>query len=366
MALFNITKEAKQFAAEQARQLRQREADETSRRALLDFIKQSSPRRFDELGFTEDTSRRAILDALSVAESFNESEQSLRTESFLRGRNAPTQAEFDAALGRGDTIGQDLGRDVSAQQRPRVTAPPGAPLSLQMKAEEANIALQKSEAQSEIDVKESLNQKISKDQLQTSQDLLNVDLKIDNSFDTFLDVANRTMELTKAGPGVIGGTFSSVLGALKANEYVEGFEGSLIEVAAAVGRVAIPGARATRLVDLFKNTGISINDTIESAVATSADSFRNAVATDMSRNAKEYLTPEQQKLPRRQQTEFLKESLREFERTYRDTLFRKAYAKNPALLSKDTRQRVEALLRGEKTLKKLGLDPNKYEIIGAE
>lgn len=189
-----------------------------------------------------------------------------------------------------------------------------------------------------IQVGKEVAAKVAKEQVSSSQDLLNVDLKIDSSFDSFLDVAQRTRDITGVGPGVIGGTISKVLGATRANEFVKGFEGGLIEVAAAVGRVAIPGARAVRLVDLFKKTGISINDTLASAITTSADSFRNGLATDMSRNPKEYLTSEQLDLPKAEQSAILKDQLRDFEALYRQTMFVRAFKKNPDLFSETERQ----------------------------
>lgn len=193
------------------------------------------------------------------------------------------------------------------------------------------------------DIFKAVETKRAKDQLTTEQDLLNVDLKIDNSFDSFLDVVESTKDITGAGPGIIGGTFSKVLGAVKANEFVEGFEGGLIEVAAATGRIAIPGARATRLVDLFKKTGISINDNIESAVVTSADSFRNGITTDMSRNPNQYIEgySSMNKEQRREARVGLKDQAREFEKVYKDTLFKRVYKRNPDLLQEKTRNRIK-------------------------
>lgn len=217
-----------------------------------------------------------------------------------------------------------------------------------------------------LDVQKQVATQKAKSQLTTEQALTNATLKIENSYDSFLDVANRTKELVPGvDPGLIGGTFSKIFGVTRANEFVEGFEGSLIEAAAAIGAIAIPGARAVRLVELFKKTGISINSTIESAIMTSADSFRQSITTDMSRNPSAYIEgwdgmSKQEQIDSHKQ---LTKMARDFEERFRDTLLKQAYQKNPELLKPETRKKYEQRFQDEQILTEAGVDPNLYEIV---
>lgn len=188
----------------------------------------------------------------------------------------------------------------------------------------------------------------------TRQDFTNAQLKIDNTFDSFLDVAERTMEISGVGPGVLSGAITKVLGETRANEFYQGFKGGLVEYAAAVGRISMPGSRATRLINLFKKTAPTTFDTIESGIQTTADSLRNALSTDMSRNAKEYLTEEQLKLPVTKQNEILKDQLRDFESTFRNGMLKQVYKRNPDLLGEDTQMKVEEMLTPEEIQNMLG------------
>jgi len=196
---------------------------------------------------------------------------------------------------------------------------------------------------SDIEVQKQTRGQMAKDQLKTGQNLLAAGLQLGSSLDSFLDTAARTKELTGLPPGPIGGLFTTVLGKTKANEFVDGFNGSLIEVAAAVGAAAIPGARAVRLVNLFKKTGISVWQNMESAVQTTADSFRNALSKDMSRNVDKYI-PNAKDLTFEEINTQLSEKLRIFEAEYRRNAIQAIYKRDPELLKEETQTRVEAQL----------------------
>lgn len=180
-----------------------------------------------------------------------------------------------------------------------------------------------------------------KDVLKSTQDLLNAELKIDNQLDNFVDVAERTMDLTGVSPGILSGLASKVLGATKVNEFYAGFVGGEVEYAAAIGRMAIPGARAVRMVDLFKKSAPTSFDTIESGIQNSADSFRNALSTDMSRNPHQYLGIDKSVKVDRGHNEKLKQQLAEFERLFVDGMQRKVFERNPLLLKETTRRKLE-------------------------
>ena len=210
----------------------------------------------------------------------------------------------------------------------------------------------------------------------TETDLFNARLKIDNTLDSFLDTAERTMDLTGVGPGILGGSLSRILGPTKYNEFYDGFKGGLIEFAAAAGRISIPGSRAARLVNIFKKTAPTEFSTIESAVQTSADSFRNGLASDMANSPEEYvfqnLSPKEgrkvwdglskdQKLT---MTEQLSEQLREWEEAFKQGALETIYKRNPNLLQQDTRLRFDELFSSDSsTLSELGLNPDEFEIV---
>lgn len=182
-----------------------------------------------------------------------------------------------------------------------------------------------------------------KAQLTTQQDLTNASLKIDNTLDSFFDVAKRTYELSGVKPGPVAGVITKVLGETKANEFYSGFSGGLVEYASAIGRISIPGARATRLIGLFKKTAPTTFDTIESGIQTSADSFRSALSTDMSRNPDEYI-PGYSKMSKEQQLEANKQlsaQLRMFEEKYKYGMLTKIWSKDRDMLKPETVAEIE-------------------------
>lgn len=209
--------------------------------------------------------------------------------------------------------------------------------------------LQEIQATGELETSKQVRTQKEKDILKAEQDFTNATLKIDNTFDSFLDVVERTREITGVEPGVISGSITSILGRTRANEFFQGFKGGLTEYAAAIGRIAIPGARATRLVNLFKGTAPTTFDTIASGIQTSADSFRNGLATDMSRNPEAYIKgfTKLNKTEQREATAKLTVMLQGFEDTFKEGLLRRAFNKNPLLVPEKDRAKFEAEQRGD-------------------
>jgi len=204
---------------------------------------------------------------------------------------------------------------------------------------EAGLELKRQEA--EITADKEVRAKKLKDVQTTRQDLTNASLKIDNTFQSWLDAVSRTEEITGLPPGPLGGAFTTVLGATKANEFVNAFTGGLTEYAAAVGRIAIPGARAVRLVNLFKETAPGKFDSVASAIEQTALSYKNGLATAISRDPETFFPELAGKVLGREEFDFIRDKLNEFQETYRQGLFEIAFKKNPNLLPPDKRVELE-------------------------
>ena len=311
-------------------------------------------------------------------------------QEFLKGNNPAvgdfgTREEADkAAIQRSTDIGKAnqaiRGAETEAEAR-KLTSEPVAteydPVTGQP-TKVVNLSVKKAEAELKAltEISKQVEAKRQKDKLASEMDLRNAALKINNTLDAFLDVSERTMQLTGVGPGILSGTISNVLGRTKTNQFFSGFRGGLTEYAAAVGRIAIPGARAVRLVNLFKGTAPSEFDTIESAIFTSALSFKNGLGTDMSRNPSAYLFPElsdkdalqtYNELNRFEKLELdkqLNEQLENFQSEYTDGAFKIVFDRNPALLNKDTRLKFEQEKEEQSGIvESFGLNPDEFELV---
>lgn len=223
------------------------------------------------------------------------------------------------------------------------------PQTAEEKLQEQQDALQLKRTEAQAGTEAQLETQKRKSILTSQQDLTNARLKIGNAFDSWLEAVDRTKQITGVDPGVLGGVITEVLGKTKANEFVNAFKGGLVEYAAAVGRVAIPGARATRLINLFKTTAPTAFDTVPSAIEQSALSFKNGLATDMSREPSAYLPEVKDRRLTPEDYSKLDEMLREFQNQYREGLYKQAFDKNPELLPPDIRQRLEAEATGQLT-----------------
>lgn len=184
-----------------------------------------------------------------------------------------------------------------------------------------------------------------KDKLRTKQDLINAELKLSNQWDLYLDMVDFQKKAGLPVGGPVGGTFLEIMGFTKANQFVEAFKGNTVEVAAALGRIAIPGARATRLITLFKKPVVGTFSTIESGVNNQVASHKNAIATDMSRDPKFYLGDRfTGKLTQSNKADMI-EMLNDFEALERNYLKKQVFDKNPLLLKKEDRAKYQQVPR---------------------
>lgn len=169
-------------------------------------------------------------------------------------------------------------------------------------------------------------------------------LKMDNLFDTWLNMVDRTKQITGLNPGPLAGVTTKILGLTKGNEFVEGFQGGLAEYGAAIGAQAIPGARAVRLVNLFKGTAPSEFSTIASGIENTAHSFKNALAADIARNLEDYFPNLSNKVLTNDDYDLIRKYILDFDQQYRSGLYKLAYEKNPELIPPE--KRIE-LMQGE-------------------
>ena len=134
----------------------------------------------------------------------------------------------------------------------------------------------------DVDAQKQLQVQIIKDREKARQDFARVQLRVDNTFDIFLDTVQRNKQLTGADPGTLSGLLINILAPAQVNEFRDAFKGSLIQMAAASARISMPGTRAIRAVNVFKKTTLSEFQSVESAIQTSTFDFRNALANEMS------------------------------------------------------------------------------------
>ena len=205
-------------------------------------------------------------------------------------------------------------------------------LQISGEAQEATVQLKKSrEARRNLDV---------------------TDLKIDATLDSFIKFSQEQFDLLGVKPGPVSGVLSSIItDPLRLNEFYQGFRGSTIEYAAAVGRNAMPGTRASRMIDLFRQTAPNRFDTIESGVFNAAVSWRQAIATDFSQGNQDEYIPGYSNMSLKEQqkarNKILKPYMAEQEKFFRDNYLKRVYKVNPELLQDDTQVEVENLIREE-------------------
>lgn len=194
--------------------------------------------------------------------------------------------------------------------------------------EEFKLAVKEKEANIQRS-KEVMSQE-SKVGAQASREFLNQDLKIDNHLDSFYDFALRQKEITGLDPGPLSGVVAGPINAfLRSNEFQEGFQGSLIEVAAATARIAMPGTRAIRAISIFNKTVADRFDTIESGVQNSADSIRQGLVNDMASNIEVWVPGygEMSVTEKSKARQELKDQAAEFEKLFVKESLKKVYMK---------------------------------------
>jgi len=200
--------------------------------------------------------------------------------------------------------------------------------------------------EADIEAQKQLRAQIMKDQAKVESDFRNAELKINNTLDSFIDTVERTQDLSGAPPGALSGIMTNILKPTQLNEFTDGFLGGLVEVAAASARISMPGTRAIRAIDIFRKTTVNQFQSVESAIQTSADSFRNGLTSDMQKNPEAYI-PGYDQMSREQKREANKELVeisRTWETEFKKNALQSVFKKNANLLREGTRERIESQL----------------------
>jgi len=178
--------------------------------------------------------------------------------------------------------------------------------------------------------------------------------KMDTMFGAWLDTVARTYELTGIKPGPQQAPLTAILGKTRLNEFQEAFKGAQPEYAAAIGRMAVPGARSVRLIDLFKKGAPSVWSSIPSGIINSARSarmqFAGYLATE--EGSKALGVPYDPANPLIWKDEANK-ILRNFEELYKEGLNEMVFMRNPNLLDTQTRNRLNKEFQAEMNRRKL-------------
>lgn len=187
-----------------------------------------------------------------------------------------------------------------------------------------------------------------KEAQKAERDFMNADLKIGNTLDSFIDYSERQKEITGLDPGPLSGALSSLItGPLQLNEFRDGLLGGLVEVASASARTSMPGTRAIRAIDIFKKTTVNPFETIESGIQNSADSYRNALTTDMANNPSAYIDgyDEMSRDEKRASNKKLRSIAQDWEKDFVDTsikeIWKRGKQRGVNLLKPETIKRVE-------------------------
>lgn len=177
------------------------------------------------------------------------------------------------------------------------------------------------------------------------------DLKLDLTLGEFFKFGKEQQELLGLPAGPLAGALSKITSAVSAeakNRFLAAFEGSRIELAAFVGRNAMPGTRAARIIDLFRQTTPSPFDTISSGIRNAAVSWGETIATDFGANRDEYIpgysdmSIEEQRKARK---DILKPYVNEQIKVFEDTYTIEAYKVSPEMFTEKDRVRAEQLVR---------------------
>jgi len=216
-----------------------------------------------------------------------------------------------------------------------------------------------------------------KNAVEAERNLLKTRLSFGNQMDLFTKLAKKNKEKFGVRPGFLSGSLSTVFSPLQMNEFRDAFVGNSVEVAAAIARIAMPGTRAIRAIDIFKGTVPNEFQSFESAAVTSATSFRNAInqvnaeepwngifpqiENEQERRDLWNNLPLDQKLDK---TEMLETQAEDVSETFRETLLLEMYETDPELLRPETREQLKGMLEQENDkLESLGFDPDRYEIV---
>ena len=280
-------------------------------------------------------------------------------QAFKEGRNKPTgifstREEADqAAQGRSSKIGELRGEEAQqpreeqlhaiSQQTDEITGKPtpqalSATAELKRDAKEKANAIAADAAVLMADAKEG-------DKIRDNMDAGSA--KLDLTLNEFINFASEQHDLLKVKPGPLSGFLANTLGKLSAthrNRFFNSFKGSTIELAAFVGRNAMPGTRAARIIDLFKESTPDEFSTMTDGIRNSAVSWGEAIATDFGKHQDEYI-PGYSKMNMQEQAQARKEIFFPYQRAQvelmEDTYVVQAYKKNPELFNDKEQSQVK-------------------------
>jgi len=224
--------------------------------------------------------------------------------------------------------------------------------------------IQQQQQAANIQVQKEVGAQKAKDISKMQQDVERADAALSNTFRGWLDNISWNYDTYGFKPGgVVGGLKSKITGITRKNPYWEGFHGSTLEYGAAIARIAMPGIRAARVIDTFKQTAPSDWSTVESGVYNSALSFRSAISKDIATNPNDYLDllgSDFKSLDTVKKSQRKREVLDKLQDQYEMGLYKAIYKVEPKLFrDKKLKDRIENAVK----LQELGLDPNQYEIV---
>lgn len=177
------------------------------------------------------------------------------------------------------------------------------------------------------------------------------DLKLDITLTEFFKFAKEQQDLLGLPAGPLAGSITKIVSAMSAenkNKFLASFEGSRIELAAFVGRNAMPGTRAARIIELFKKTTPSPFDTIGSGIRNAAVSWGQAITTDFGPNTNEYIPGYSDMSISEQDTarrDILKPYVAEQINLFEDNYTIAAYKVSPEMFTEKDRANAEKLVR---------------------
>jgi len=206
--------------------------------------------------------------------------------------------------------------------------------------------------------------KRAKDIQSMALDVERADAALGNTFKGWLDNISWNYDTYGLKPGgIVGGLASKLAGATRTNPFWEGFYGSTLEYGAAVARIAMPGIRASRVIDTFKQTAPTDWSTVESGVYNTAISFRGAISKDLATHPEDYkdlLGKDFDKLSKVEKSQRKREVLDKIQDQYEIGLYKAIYKVEPGLFrDKKIIKRLESM----KKLDSLGLDSSKFELV---
>ena len=214
----------------------------------------------------------------------------------------------------------------------------------------------------EQEMKKSAEQQKQKDILKTSQDTARAEIAIGTAIDKWLDNSVYIYQEFGIRPGgITGGIMSKILGKTRANPHWEAFQGSLVDYGASVARIAMPGIRAARAINMFRTTAASDWSTIDSGIENFAASFRGAIGKDLAVHPEEYrdvLGEDYFSVDHVERSERRDAFLRLMEYKYKEGIYRQVYLREPNLVPKKWKDKFN--IETSDNLKRYNEDPTRF------